>query len=393
MSTHAHARARWAVDRRFIAPKAYYFSYYAAMAGLMPFLVLYYRQVGLSGGQIGLLAGLPPFLTWLAAPLWGALADATQRHRQLMVVANVGTIAAVLGLAQAQSLLWLLPLVMVYAVFNAPLMPLVDNSVMALLGERSADYGKQRLWGAVGWGVAGGIAGLLVDRLGISASFFAFALWMTVGLVVALRLPISHAAIGQPFWVGLAGLLRDRRLVVFLITMLMAGIGMSTVNSFLFLYLEDLGAKASLMGLSLTIATLSELPVFFFSGLLLQRWGARGMLLLSLTVFVLRLAIYAAFPLAEIVLAANLLHGLTFSASWVAGVTYANQIAPPGLGATTQGLFSGVMMGLGAALGALAGGLLYETAGPSAMYGVVAVCVAAGVLFFALAERRPAQAS
>ncbi|RIK57996.1 MAG: hypothetical protein DCC57_01280 [Chloroflexi bacterium] len=393
MSTHAHARARWAVDRRFIAPKAYYFSYYAAMAGLMPFLVLYYRQVGLSGGQIGLLAGLPPFLTWLAAPLWGALADATQRHRQLMVVANVGTIAAVLGLAQAQSLLWLLPLVMVYAVFNAPLMPLVDNSVMALLGERSADYGKQRLWGAVGWGVAGGIAGLLVDRLGISASFFAFALWMTVGLVVALRLPISHAAIGQPFWVGLAGLLRDRRLVVFLITMLMAGIGMSTVNSFLFLYLEDLGAGASLMGLSLTIATLSELPVFFFSGLLLQRWGARGMLLLSLTVFVLRLAIYAAFPLAEIVLAANLLHGLTFSASWVAGVTYANQIAPPGLGATAQGLFSGVMMGLGAALGALAGGLLYETAGPSAMYGVVAVCVAAGVLFFALAERRPAQAS
>ncbi|MCC6168235.1 MAG: MFS transporter [Caldilineaceae bacterium] len=393
MSTHAHARTRWAVDRRFIAPKAYYFSYYAAMAGLMPFLVLYYRQVGLNGGQIGLLAGLPPFLTWLAAPLWGALADATQRHRQLMVAANVGAIAAVLGLAQAQSLRGLLPLVMVYAIFNAPLMPLVDNSVMALLGERSADYGKQRLWGAVGWGVAGGIAGLLVDRWGISFSFFAFAVWMALGLAVALRLPISHAAIGRPFWVGLAGLLRDRRLAVFLITMLMAGIGMSTVNSFLFLYLEDLGARASLMGLSLTIATLSELPVFFFSGLLLHRWGARVLLLLSLTIFVLRLAIYAAFPLAEIVLAANLLHGLTFSASWVAGVTYANQIAPPGLGATAQGLFSGVTMGLGAALGALTGGLLYETAGPGVMYGVVAVCVAAGVLFFALAERRPAQVS
>lgn len=393
MSTHAHARTRWAVDRRFIAPKAYYFSYYAAMAGLMPFLVLYYRQVGLNGGQIGLLAGLPPFLTWLAAPLWGALADATQRHRQLMVAANVGAIAAVLGLAQAQSLRGLLLLVMVYAIFNAPLMPLVDNSVMALLGERSADYGKQRLWGAVGWGVAGGIAGLLVDRWGISFSFFAFAVWMALGLAVALRLPISHAAIGRPFWVGLAGLLRDRRLAVFLITMLMAGIGMSTVNSFLFLYLEDLGARASLMGLSLTIATLSELPVFFFSGLLLHRWGARVLLLLSLTIFVLRLAIYAAFPLAEIVLAANLLHGLTFSASWVAGVTYANQIAPPGLGATAQGLFSGVTMGLGAALGALTGGLLYETAGPGVMYGVVAVCVAAGVLFFALAERRPAQVS
>lgn len=378
------------MDRRLLAPKAYYFSYYAGMAALVPFLVLYYRQVGLSGPQIGLLASIPPFVTWIAAPLWGALADATQRHRLLMVVANCAVIGVVLALTRVDNLWWLLPLVVGYAIFSAPLMPLVDNSVMALLGDRSGDYGKQRLWGAVGWGVAGAIAGWAVERFGIDASFYTFGVWMALGLLIALRMPISHAPIGQPFWLGLRGLLADRRLVIFLITVLAAGMGMGTVNSFLFLYLEDLGASATLMGLSLAIATLSEMPVFFFSGLLLHKFGARGVLLLALAVFVLRLAIYAAFPVAQIVLAANLLHGLTFSAAWVAGVTYANQIAPPGLGATSQGLFSGVMMGLGAALGALSGGLLYASAGPELMYGIAAACVAAGMIFFALAERRPA---
>ena len=370
------------VDRRFLAPKAYYFSYYAAMAGLVPFLVLFYRDIGLEGSQIGVLASIPPFVTWVAAPLWGALADATQRHRLLMILANCGAIAVVLALSQIETLGWLLPLVVGYAIFSAPIMPLVDNSVMALLADRSADYGKQRLWGAVGWGVAGAIAGWLVERVGIDASFYAFGVWMGVGLLVALRLPIGRAAIGQPFWVGLRGLLANRRLAVFLVTVLVAGMSMGTVHSFLFLYLEDLGASATLMGLSLTIATVSELPVFFFSGQIMQRYGARGLLLLALGVFVLRLSLYAAFPLPGMVLAANLLHGLTFSAMWAAGVTYASQIAPRGLGATAQGLFSGAVMGLGAALGALVGGLLYEGVGPQTMYALMAAGVAVGMGFF-----------
>lgn len=385
MQTHIGEPSRVAGDRSLLAAKAYYFAYYAGMAALVPFLVLYYRHLGLTGSVIGVLAGIPPFVTWIAAPLWGALADATQRHKLLMVIANTGAIVVVLALSLAENLWWLLPLVIGYALFSAPLMPLVDNAVMALLGDRSGEYGKQRLWGAIGWGAAGAVAGWTVERYGLTVSFYTFGAWMALGLVAALRLPIGRAPIGQPFWVGLRGLLGDRRLLVFLLTAFLAGVAMSSVNSFYFLYLQDLGASATLMGLSLALATLSELPVFFFSGLLIHRFGARGLLVIALFLFVLRLTIYAVFPVAGIALAANLLHGLTFSAAWVAGVTYANQIAPSGMGATAQGLFSGVMMGLGAALGALVGGMVYEAFGPQAMYAIMAAIVAVGIVFFWLA--------
>ncbi|HXF64854.1 MAG TPA: major facilitator superfamily domain-containing protein 6 [Caldilineaceae bacterium] len=378
---------RLAGDPSLFVPKAYYFSYYAAGACLMPFLVLYYRQLGLSGPQIGLLAGLAPVVTWLSAPLWGLLADALQRHRLLLLVAIVGAITAALTLAQATAFGWLLVVVAAYAFFVAPIMPLVDNSVMALLGARSAEYGKQRLWGAVGWGLAGAGAGVLVERLGASMSFYAYASWMALGLLVALRLPISRAPIGQSVRLALRGLAANSQLLVFLATVLVAGMAMSTVHSFLFLYLLDLGASEALMGLSLTVATVSELPVFFFSDRLLRWMGARGLLLLSLAANVARLGAYALMPAAWLVLPINLLHGLTFSAMWVAGVSYANQIAPVGMGATVQGLFSGMVMGLGAAAGALLGGALYDSVGPARMYGVAALCVGLGILFFWRAGR------
>ena len=46
--------------------KLFYFIFYAAMAALSPFLTLYYQSLGLSGTQIGLLAGLVPLTGMLS---------------------------------------------------------------------------------------------------------------------------------------------------------------------------------------------------------------------------------------------------------------------------------------------------------------------------------------
>lgn len=375
-------------DRDLLAPKAYYFCYYAAGASLLPFLTLYYREVGLNGAQIGLLTGLSPIITWFAAPVWGAVADATQRYRTILAVTILGAIGMILLLGRAQGMVQLVPVVALYAFFAAPIMPLVDNSVMSMLGERSELYGRQRIWGAIGWGVAGAAAGLLVERWGLGFAFYTFALLMALGLVVSFRLDVKQGAVRQQFWSGVRALLQMPPLLIFLIAVLITSMGSSLVNSYLFLYMADLGAGGQLMGLSLTAATLSELPVFFFSGWLLRKIGARGLLLLAMGAYVVRLVAYTLVPSAEWFLLINLLHGLTFSGMWVAGVSYANAVAPKGFGATAQGLFAGVTMGLGAATGALLGGTLYDTLGPAMMYRMGAVWVAVGLVFFWVAGRQ-----
>ena len=369
-------------------PRLFYFCYSAAMAAVSPFLALYYRQIGLSEGQIGLLAGIPPLLGLIAAPLWGALADATQQHKRLLALAVVGTATAVALLSQIASLGWLVPVVMLYAFCNTPIMPLVDNSVLLLLGDRKADYGKHRLWGAVGWGVAAPVLGALIERFGLSWGFSAALLFLGSCLYAVQRLAVQPVSLGQPFWQGMRFFVTRWPWIVFLITLFLNGVAAGVGHNFLFLYLDQLHASKTLMGLSLLVEAVSEVPVFFFGNRLLQRWGARGLLLVALGANALRMFSYALMPAAWLVLPIHLLHGLTFSAMWIAGVSYANRAAPPGMGATAQGLLSGVSLGLAGATGALVGGVLYEWSGPALMFAWSGVVVLVGFLFFALAGRQ-----
>ena len=53
------------------------------------------------------------------------------------------------------------------------------------------------------------------------------------------------------------------------------------------------------------------------------------------------------------VLPAELLHGITWALSWVAVVTEAKRVAPPGFAGTTQGVFQALFWGLGFGVGAL----------------------------------------
>lgn len=371
-----------------VIPRLFYFCYFAAMAALMPFLALYYRQIGLSESEIGLLAGIPPLLGLVAAPLWGGLSDATQQHQRLVSITVIGAASAVALLSQVTTLPWLIGAVVFYAFCNAPIIPLVDHAVLLLLGERKADYGKQRLWGAVGWGVSGTVFGALIEQTGLSWAFVGSLFFLGSCLLAAQRLRVQSVTLGQPFWQGLRFFATRWPWLVFLLTVFMNGLAAGVGNNFLFLYLDQLHATKTLMGFSLLVATMSEVPIFFFGDRLLKRWGARGLLLVALSANVVRMFSYALMPAAWLVLPIHLLHGLTFSAMWMASVSYANRAAPPGMGATAQGLLSGISMSLAGATGALLGGLFYETVGPAAMFGWSGVCVLLGLIFFAVAGRR-----
>ena len=57
--------------------------------------------------------------------------------------------------------------------------------------------------------------------------------------------------------------------------------------------MADLGASGRIVGASLTVSTLSEIPFMFFSRGLLERFKARPLLLFALLIFVLRLVLYS----------------------------------------------------------------------------------------------------
>jgi PPP family 3-phenylpropionic acid transporter len=369
-------------------PSAYYFLFYGAFSVLLPFLAIFYKAQGLTGAQIGLLAAISPIISFFGAPLWTGAADASHRHKLVTMVSMLGVVGICFIIPGIASFGGLLLLISLYAFFGAPTASLVDSAVLTMLGDRKERYGRIRLWGTIGYGIIAPFAGNLIGRLGLKWAFWGYALLMLGGFLIVTQIPFRQSRSEGSFRGGMRVLFANRPWMLFLVMVFIAGIGNATINNYLFVYMQSLGASNTLMGFALTVSTLSEIPAMFFSDRLLRRFGARGMLLIAMTTIGLRLICYSLTTQPWVVLVIQLCHGLTFAAIYIAGVHFADQVAPPGMKATTQGMFSGTLMGFGAAAGGLLGGILLDSFTPGGMYGITGALVLVGLVAFLLVERK-----
>lgn len=367
--------------------KAFYFTFYGAIALLVPFLTLYYQDQGLSGRQIGILTGLIPLVTLLSSGMWSALADATQKHKVVLFAAIGAAWVAVYCVTHAQTFYLLILSVIFYALCIAPIIPIVDNSVLARLGAEKHRYGRVRVWGSFGFGIFATIAGFIFEQAGLAWIFTSSLIVFAAVIIIVWRMRIQPAPLGGSYRMGLWQLMKNRAWILFLFVALAGGMSMSLFINFLFLYLETMGASGNILGFSLTLATISEIPVFLTADRFLKRWNAQLLVAIALLVFVIRAFAYVGMNAPWQVLPISLLHGLSFAVMWLAGVQYADDIAPAGLGATAQGIFGSVMMGLGPTLGAVIGGIVYDI-NPVAVFAWAGMLSLGALLLFVWANRQ-----
>lgn len=367
---------------------AIYLFYFAAGGALTPYLNLYYQTIGMTKQQIGMLIASTTLTTVIASPVWSALADAFRLHRYLLPLAMVGTLGPVALLTQTTDFtpLWLL--VVMYAFFNGPIIPLADNAVLSMLGDDRAAYGRLRVWGAVGFGLSAWGGGALAEQFGVSVSFVLFVLFMFFCALIASRLPAPKVINDEPFLRNLKRLSTNPVWLGFLTAIFLVGISSSLIHNYYVLYITELGGGETLYGLSIAAAGLSELPVFFFAGRLVRWLTSRGLLVVGFLAFALRLLLISVIPSPEWAILPQMLHGLSFSALWAAAVVYVTQIAPPGLGATAQAALGVTLFGIAGAVGGVFGANLYESVGPVALFRVGALTALLGLAFFLMVEFR-----
>ena len=169
--------------------------FFAALACVLPFLILFYERLGFSGPQVGVLTGLSPLVTLVSAPLWTNLADRTRRHRLVLSLIIVLSGLSLVVLPLLTSFWPVLLVVMLLSACFIPITSFFDSATMAMLGARQELYGRVRLGGALGYGLMGFLAGLLIQR-----SDLRWALWLAAALLL-LTLhrtcadPVRHARV------------------------------------------------------------------------------------------------------------------------------------------------------------------------------------------------------
>jgi MFS transporter, PPP family, 3-phenylpropionic acid transporter len=371
-----------------IWPFSFYFLYYAALAYFAPFIVLYYQELQFNGPQIALLTGLPPLLTLFAAPFWTNVADSRRWHRQVMSLGILVAVLSVLLLQYMNVFAIVLLLVIVLFFFFSPVASLSDSATIAMLGADKAMYGRVRIGGTIGWGLFALIAGTMINNYGLKLAFWGFSFFMLINLFVAQKLvyddTTGHESLSGG---GVRFFLTSRRWQLFLASSFLGGLGASSVASFLAPYMTGLGANESQIGFAIMIATLTELPVFFFGNRLLKRFAAQNLFLFSLVMIGIRSILYALVKTTSAVFIVQAFGGMIFPAMWLAGVAYADEHAPAGMKSTAQGLFGAVSFGFGAAVGGFLGGLLLESVGGRGMYLVFGFIILSGLAVIEVLKR------
>lgn len=363
-----------------IWPFSFYFLFFAAIASIAPYIVLYYRSLQFNGAQIGLLSGVPPLITLVFAPLLTGVADSTQKHRLIMGVgiAAFFMVAAILPSLTNFALVFVM-IVLLY-IFFAPIGPLADSATMSMLGDEKAMYGRIRMGGTIGWGIFALIAGWMLDVYGLRSLFYLSAALMLINLFVGQKLSFSRPEEISTNDGGMRILLANRLWIFFLLFSFLGGVGTITEEIYLSPYMMEIGARGNHIGVALIIATITEFLIFFVGDRLVERYGAYRLFMISLVLVGLRSLFLVAATTVFLVYIIQALSGAIFAAMWVSGVAYADEHAPANLKSTGQGLFNAMTFGFGAAVGGFIGGIFLDRIGGKGMFLVMGIVILIGLL-------------
>ncbi|KAG0180635.1 hypothetical protein DFQ28_000677 [Apophysomyces sp. BC1034] len=501
-----------AISMPYLAPKLLYTFLFACQGSTPVYLTLFYhKQLGLKSDQIGLLVAIAPFISAVACPLWAALADKTKTHRYIMCIIHMlATVAIVsmMGISvvtqhlenedeRSKLTVTLVTIASIcFAFFGVPVGPLVDGGVLKILGRNKDQYGRQRMFGSISFGVAQCLVGFVADwTKDMNVIFYAYSIFSVCLIIVAgstqfrperlepqtrmrmtrpspqrdqklialqpststatthststddddtplQRRKMKHFQIDyeaydndftenessqireneiqrliqfatessiieavnlsnppayrrrssyaagprsdeeeatHPMPTSLLELLRQPKVLLFFMTMMLMGASLNMVISFLSIFLtDDLGASKSVVGMTGLVGSSTELMFFFYSKDLIRLFGIKSLIILSHVLTIVRVFAYTILPKgptgSSIALGLHLLNGIAFSALWGAGVVQADELAPPPLQATSQGILAAMYAGVGAGLGSLMGGVIYDRFGVNQMfYAVIAL--------------------
>ena len=434
------------VNKKLFVSKMFYYFFWSAYGSFFPLLGVYYKQIGMNPTQSGLLVGCRPFMEFISAPSLSSLADKLNIrkimiivnilcwiafvfplgmikpsdktcHRYIMLAKNISEFTSqesdevndflksntpqepqihphhkgtvVFSEDSIHQVFWvLLFLSVVGEFFSSPAPTLADAATLSALGNNKDKYGRQRMFGSLGWGSAMFLVGFAIDALppymvcdvrisnDYTYSFYFFLGYMICALIIATQFnfkdgdTVDDTIHGTPK--DVLKIFMQMNYFSTVVAAFYAGLGMGLTRVFLFWHLEDLGAPPSLFGLSSAMDHLAETLTYFFIEVILSRISHVQVIYLGLLVnFVRFLAIsYLVNP--WYILPLDLLQGFSHAGVWAALTSYLSKAAPKGYKAAVQGILQGFYYGLGRAVGAIGGGVFahyYGTNLTFRMYG------------------------
>jgi MFS family permease len=365
-----------------------------AEAAILPFLPVVLKDRGLSPAEIGVVLAVAAAAGFVSTPLWGHVGDGRLGAERTLAVASVCAAVAALGLVIARSPLALAVVVVLVTAARSSGASLSDAIALEQLGDDRAQYGKVRLWLSVGWAVSACVWGIVLQTGSLGWMPWIYATCV-LGVALCAYSTRGGRVVYDPSPKG-----TRRAMVValapFLLSLLLLFAAFNATFSFISIRIRELGGGLFVVGAATALQALAEAPVMRITPRLNRLLGHRALYVVGSLFFIVSFVAWAFLDQPLAIALVKLVAGIGFALVYVGSVLLVDDFVPPALRGTGQGLAKAVSFGLSPILGSLAGGAIYDYAGPRALFlacAAAALVAATSVLAIAARSRATRAAS
>ena len=373
-----------------------YFFYFAYIGAFAPYFSLYLSASGVAAAGIGVIMALPQLVRIFAPHLWGWLADRSNRRLRIARIGTVIGTAIYCGLFAARGFEALFAIVLLMSFFLSAALPLVEVTTLTHLGERTAQYGRIRVWGSIGFIAAVLIVGYALDWLPIGALLW-IMLAILIGVVALLMLvPEAPHAEHSHDHTPIAHVLRQTQVVALMVACALMAVAHGPYYTFFSIHLVGYGYTKGAVGWLWAVGVICEIAIFFWMSQLFRAFALRQVLIASFALTVVRFVIIAWWvDSLLLLLLAQILHAASFGSFHAAALGYVHAFFRGRNQARGQAIYASLTFGLGGTLGGLYAGYAWERFGAGITFSGAALCAFAGmlILWLKLGDRQTARAA
>lgn len=177
---------------------------------------------------------------------------------------------------------------------------IMDPVSLAMIEKYGGNFGRERSFSSLGMAIFSPMTGFLIDRssgkLGYtdySAAFYTFDVLLVGAAIAVFLMPIGSKLPSDNLFSDLVNILKMPQLFLFIIFLFILGNLWGFIESFLFFYLRDLGAPNYLLGITVTVGTLSSIPFLYGAESVTKRFGHINMIIIAFFAHAARLVGYS----------------------------------------------------------------------------------------------------
>jgi len=247
------------------------------------------------------------------------------------------------------------------------------------LGTRMRRYATIRLWGSIGFVLAVLILGAVIGETG-TAVVPQVVLMIYVGIwFSSLTVPDSKRPHSDQPAASVLRLIRRPEIAAYLVACFLMQVSHGAYYAFYSIYLADAGYPSTAIGALWAWGVTAEVLLFLRMHRLLERFGARLVLLASLSLAALRWVLTGNFvDILWVQIFAQALHAATFGAFHASAIHLVHHYFTGRTQGRGQALYNSLSFGAGGAVGSLTAGILWTSAGAAFTYGLSGAVAALG---------------